>query len=466
MDHTKLSQILDSLTDGVYMLDTEGRYLYVNNALVQLSDLTRKEFLTMSIYDVQKKGMLSNNTMLTTTLQEKNIHSRRQKTYNNEYPNGIDILTTQFPIFGEDGNVKYVVGLCQNINAILETYHSATEDGATVLFDTRTDATPALIAEDPYSREMMKSTLQIARSDAFVLLTGESGAGKEVWADFIHNNSKRAGKPIVKINCAALSESLLEAELFGYAPGAFTGASKGGKTGLIEEANGSTLFLDEINSMSMALQSKLLRVLENRKVRKIGAVKESYVDFRLICATNEDLSSLVETKQFRQDLYYRCNVIPLYVPPLRERRGDIAPLCRLFLAQNNRKYDMKKVFSEDVYQKLSCLDWPGNVRELRNFVERLMLLTDSSIDIIYEIPISLLNGGSPRRRGPAPAEEPPAAAQVYTMEEPPGGTSLKEYRLQFEKWLIEQKIQEYGSISQAAKHLDIDRTTLLRIRRR
>ena len=231
----------------------------------------------------------------------------------------------------------------------------------------------------------------VASLDSTVLLYGESGSGKEVLAHYIHDNSDRKNQPLITVNCAAFPENLIEAELFGYEKGAFTGASREGKTGLVEAADGGTLFLDEINSLPLSVQGKLLRTLEEKSIQRIGSTRIKKVDFRLVAATNRNLSEMVQAKTFREDLYYRIQVIPLTIPPMRNRREDIIPLCLHFLHYFFQKYNIQKSFSDIVLKEVQEYDWPGNVREIRNFVERMVVMTPRAAREINVIPPGMLS---------------------------------------------------------------------------
>ncbi len=229
---------------------------------------------------------------------------------------------------------------------------------------------------------------RVAKSSSTVLIEGESGTGKEVIAHAIYNYSLRSDGPFVAINCGALPETLLESELFGYVKGAFTGANIT-KKGLFEEANGGTIFLDEIGETSPAFQVKLLRVLQENEIRRVGDTKDIVIDVRVLASSNVPIKQLVEDGRFRQDLYFRLNVIPLYIPPIAERREDILPLARFFVERYCKRTDRKLIgFSKDAIQKLELYDWPGNVRELENTIERAMILVETdeltSDDILLE----------------------------------------------------------------------------------
>lgn len=239
--------------------------------------------------------------------------------------------------------------------------------------------------------ELIKETMELANLDVSVLIFGETGTGKELFAQLLHTQSSRKEKEFVVVNCAALPENLLDAELFGYEKGSFTGALEEGKRGMVEMATGGTLFLDEINSLPLNLQAKLLRILETKKVRRIGSHKEIPIDFRLISATNVNLEDEVKANRFRTDLYYRLNVVPLQIPPLRERREDIEPLCTYFLEKFNKKYNKHKTLAEKAKRQLLAYDWPGNVRELKNYMERIVI-TGVYSDIVGHL--SDLDNGS------------------------------------------------------------------------
>ncbi|MCT7654713.1 sigma 54-interacting transcriptional regulator [Oceanimonas sp. NS1] len=214
---------------------------------------------------------------------------------------------------------------------------------------------------------------RVASTDATVLMLGESGVGKTAFARQLHRWSQRSHGPFIDVNCAAIPESLFESEMFGYQPGAFSGAARQGKAGILEQAQGGTLFLDEIGELPLAMQTKLLKVIQDGSITRLGDTRPKRVDFRLVVATNRDLARQVEEGSFRLDLYYRLNVIPVTIPPLRERREDIPGLVELQLARLNRRYGSRKVLHPGVWPKLMSGDWPGNVRELENWVERSWL---------------------------------------------------------------------------------------------
>lgn len=269
---------------------------------------------------------------------------------------------------------------------------------------------PGVVGDSPAMRAVYRLTRLVARSRASVLLIGETGTGKEVIARNLHRLGPRADGPYVRVNCGALSESLLESELFGHIKGAFTGAVDN-KTGRFEAAHGGTIFLDEIQSMSPKLQVKLLRVLQEREFERVGESRTIRVDTRVVAATNRFLEEEIEANNFREDLYYRLNVVPVYLPPLRERRGDIPALTRYFLeiyCEENRR-DPPEV-PKEVLERLQAYDWPGNVRELENYVERAVVLAEGSA-----VDFDLLVPGHEKRMRASRGRGPSLDAQIQTL---------------------------------------------------
>jgi transcriptional regulator with PAS, ATPase and Fis domain len=244
-----------------------------------------------------------------------------------------------------------------------------------------------LISRNENMNRIIDLINRISRTNANVVLTGETGVGKSMVANIIHQNSTRSDKPFVRIDCGTIPVNLIESELFGYEPGAFTGAGAKGKIGKIEVANGSTLFLDEISELSLEMQVRLLSAIQQKKIMRVGSIAPIDVDFRLITASNKDLKKEVEKGTFREDLYYRLNVIPIHLPPLRERVEDILPLTLNFLEKFNRLYDKKVVILREVIAIFEEEEWQGNIRQLENLVERLVILSSDGIitpgDLFY-----------------------------------------------------------------------------------
>ena len=308
----------------------------------------------------------------------------------------------------------------------------------------------ALIAESPVFMEILKQVREVAHhSQTTVLITGESGTGKDLIARTLHNLSPRADRPFFEINCAALPENLLESELFGYESGAFTGA-KGKKIGIFEAADKGTLFLDEIAEMNLGLQAKLLRVLEDKKIRRIGGIQSHEIDVRIIAATNQNLREAVSSKRFREDLYYRLHIVPIHLPPLRDRPEDILALTKTFLAEFNRKFGRTfKGIGPDAKQLLLDYRWPGNVRELRHVLERICIMHDDEMLKEVHLPKELT----------ANPDDSPLIPFDYPI--PETGINLEDAVDQFTQYLLQRAmLMKAGNISHAARLLGIPRGNL------
>ncbi len=304
-----------------------------------------------------------------------------------------------------------------------------------------------LVGDSPEMQRIYRTIGKVADSDATVLIEGESGTGKELLARAIHFNSGRAHRPLVPINCGAIPKDLLESELFGHVKGAFTGATTS-RPGRFELADGGTLFLDEIGDMSPDLQVKILRVLQEQEFERVGGTKTQKVDVRVVAATNKELEKEVETGRFREDLYYRLNVIPITVPPLRDRTGDIPLLIHHFLALQNERRSTDHSLTEEVVEILCGYPYPGNVRELENLIERLVVLADGPVIGVDELPKKIRS--SPPHAGGIP------------VTIPADGLVLKEVLEELEHHIIDQALERSDGVkSKAAKLLGLNRTTLV-----
>ena len=460
-DHISfLETVLDSMREGVYVVDEKGNFILVNSSFVKMVGLSRQEILEDNVYGMLNKGYLSQSvsdivykTKRRVTMFQ-DVHIDGKQKYRQ--------LITSTPIFDSAGKVTNIVAITKPLYMLNQEYQEATLNDAMELNFTLKDSNPLeVIYSSDEMGQVLAAASTAANADSAILVQGESGVGKEVVVRYIHNQSNRCYKDLVEINCASLPETLLEAELFGYEKGAFTGALQTGKKGIIEEADGGTLFLDEINSLPFALQGKLLRVLESKMVQRIGSTKAKYVDFRLITATNQDLAQCVKEGRFRMDLYYRLHVIPLYIPPLRERKNDILPLCLHFLKQYCQKYNRVKSFSKNVYQVLEQYSWPGNVRELKNFVERMVVMSAQEVIEINDISEDILTGNTLFQ----PSSEKKLSFDESDMEPEPETDlelSLKDYLDYCEKKYIEKALKKHKSTYKAAKALQVSQSTIVR----
>lgn len=303
-----------------------------------------------------------------------------------------------------------------------------------------------IATSDSMIRIFMKAK-QVAAYPTTILLLGETGVGKEVVSSYIHHNSDRNDKPFIKINCSAIPEPLMEAELFGYERGAFTGAREKGKMGLFELANHGTILLDEIGDMSFALQAKLLRTIQESEIMRVGGTQPIHLDVRIISATSRDIEEMVSAGRFLDALYYRLNVVELQIPPLRERREDIIPLAEFYLQHFCETYKLEREFSPDVRTCFLQYDWPGNVRELRNTVENLVVSAISTVISWEDLPTRIARLGR----------------TVPTRTDMPGGISMKAAVEALQREMIQAAVAREGSLRKAAAALEMDATTLCRL---
>lgn len=313
--------------------------------------------------------------------------------------------------------------------------------------------TGEIITANEAMKKLLNLCIRVAKSKAPIMIYGESGVGKEMVAELIYRNSKKSSQSFVKLNCSAIPENLLESEFFGYEAGAFTGALKTGKKGIIELASEGTLFLDEIGEMPLSLQPKLLRFLQNGKYMRVGGNEELSSNVRIISATNKSLEDRIKAGLFREDLYFRLNVIPVTIPPLRERKEDIPIIALFFLDYYNKYYNMNKKISKNVIEQLIDYNWTGNVRELKNVIERLVLI--SLDEIITEQDLSYSSFATLRYS----SIEKKNYDQIYDYNE---NLSLKEIVANYEVKVILNSIKRYGSLRKAAQILQVSPSTLSR----
>ncbi len=455
-----LETILDNMQEPIYVLDKHGKFIYVNRALIDLSGSTKEVLLTYTMYRMAEEGIIE-RAVSEDVLKYKHAFSFFQDVVNFRGQRHRQLNMTS-PIFDSNGNVEFIVAVLLPLNLLTQQIHSAnsgsrhnTLDPSRMRVDNR-----EVVAESPAMRQVLELARALSEVDTAVLVTGETGCGKDVVAHLIHSLGHRSKGRFVSINCASLPETLLEAELFGYAKGAFTGASSAGKRGLFEEADGGTLFLDEINSMPLALQGKLLQAIETKRFTKVGSVKSTTVDFRVLAASNQDLAACVQNGSFRQDLYYRLNVMPVYIPPLRERQEDIEPLANYFLRHYGDKYGRPRYLSAKAMLQLKSHSWPGNVRELKNLIERMIITSSGEVIEISEIPGSSLNPSLPEESHPAQASYflPPS----LLLDDVPEDFSLNFYMEQCERALLQQVLKRCGSTYKAAQYLKTSQSGIAR----
>lgn len=442
----ELQDIIEGSFDGMLVTDGEGKVLLLNKSYERITSLTKDEIMGKNMMDLINPVWMKNSVVFPVINEKRPVsmpHLTRHKK---------NIIVTGTPIFDKDGTVKMVVVNARDISEIYELREELIRfrEMEKHLLDCKNkdgnDDNIVIVSKQ--IQEIFLLAKRVSNFDATVLLLGESGVGKEEVAKFIHRNSLRHEKPLVVINCGAIPEQLLESELFGYEKGAFTGALREGKKGLFEVASGGTLFLDEVGEMPMNLQVKLLRVLETKEIFHLGSVKPIPVDVRLIAATNKDMEAMVAAHQFREDLYYRLNVIQLRVPALRERIQDIAPLALHFVTLYNQKYGQNKKLMYDVLRELEEYDWPGNIRQLRNTIENMVIVSNNEYLQVGDLPWSKETESS--AAGPKHENR---ESQFLSMEEAIERT---------ERDLLTKACNQLKSTRKIAQALKVDQSTVAR----
>jgi PAS domain S-box-containing protein len=374
---SELTIILNSVHEAIEVADTDGIIKYVNPAFTRVTGISDHERIGKNIFQVSPEGALA--TVLKTG---KSIFGHRTRVGGSNS----EVISNAAPIY-VDGKIIGGVVVFQHLTDVIKLMDDLRHSTSLIenLSEKLGQVTTSkytfrdILGTSPELRKCIQVSERAAKSNSTVLLLGESGTGKELFSHAIHHASPRREKPFIKVNCAAIPESLLESEFFGYAKGAFTGAVKS-KIGKFELANGGTIFLDEIGDMSLGLQGKLLRVLQEMEFERVGGTQTIKVDVRVIAATNRNLRDLIRQGRFREDLYYRLNVVEITIPPLRNHKEDLPVLCNNLFVKLNRKLGKKvKGLSKDALEVLYGYDWPGNVRELENVIERVMVTVDDEI---------------------------------------------------------------------------------------
>ncbi|AOH54842.1 Fis family transcriptional regulator [Peribacillus muralis] len=383
-----LDAIIESSYDGIYITDQQGTTLYTNSAIERITGIPKEYYIGKSVDQLIKRGILN------ASVTHKVVKLRRTVSVVQDNFAGKETLITGSPVFNEAGEIEQVVTNIRDLSDLNELMHELTKaNELNVQYKQEIEKLRKITSQDGvvFVSDKMKTIYEIAERisdiDATVLILGETGVGKDVLARNIYNRSIRSKKgDFIKINCGAIPADLLESELFGYEGGAFTGANQKGKPGMFELAERGILFLDEVGELPLQLQVKLLRAIQEREIQRIGGTKPKKIDVRIIAATNRNLSEMVKSGDFREDLFYRLNVIPITIPPLRDRREDILALTDLFLKKANEQYKFSKQIDSGLKEYFFQHDWPGNVRELINIVERLVVLTDHSMLAMDDLP--------------------------------------------------------------------------------
>ncbi len=437
--NSELQAVFEHYAETIYIADGKGKTLRASENVAKKCGVKKDYLEGRFVQDLEKEGLFKPSVIARV------IESKQREIVIQTTRIGKTLVSVGIPIKDDSGRISKIIAISRDITGQIEIGNTITEvkDIPAPAVD---DKMPVFITCAPKMQQILDIARLVASVNSTVLITGESGTGKDLLARYIHQSSVRKNAPFVKINCGSISPNLVESELFGYAPGAFTGAAKSGKLGLFETANGGTVFLDEVGELPMDQQVKLLQVIQERKTQRVGASSPVDLDLRFIAATNKELEQQVEKGAFRQDLFYRLNVVPIYIPPLRERKEEIPLLIYSFLKKYNEAYHYNKHISSDALAKLVSYSWPGNVRELENNVERLVVIAKEDIIDLDDLPEILTQDYAESCQGGQEEEVIP----------------LKEAVSRLEKELIMAAINKYGSGSRAAKHLKIDQSTLSR----
>lgn len=437
-------KVFDNLPIAIDFLDKDGRLMYINKAF--------KDFLGISDQDVT--GMMVTDINPTSRFLEVLKSKQAEIAWRHKFPNGRDAIVHRIPILDDDGELLGGFGA-----VLFQDYHemepliekSRILDRQLKLYKNEIARMNAakyslndIIGNTPEILKCRESVKKVAKFNSNVLILGESGVGKELFAHAVHNTSQKRDMPFISINCSAIPENLLESELFGYEEGSFTGAKKGGNMGKMELANGGTIFLDEIGEMPYHMQAKILRVLQEKEIERIGGKSLIKLDVRVICATNRNLDEMVRKGKFREDLYYRLNVLTIEVPPLRKRRDDIPLLVNRFMSEFYIESGIFRHIPENIMDILKNYNWPGNIRELKNVVEKICVNAEDAVISINDLPPYIIN----------------SSVRDKLLNRQAGLGKIIEW---VEKEVIQNTLKECGyNKSETAKKLNIPRATLYR----
>lgn len=448
----KFKTVFDASSDGIWICDGEGRVIEINKTTEILGDIKKEDVIGRKVSDLIKEQGLYDKYLTDEVIRTKRHISQLQKIKRTNKT----VLCTGIPIIDKNGEVELVVinerditqlhAIREQLKAVSQEKERFRDEIAELkMSELRTGK---FVVESHQMQQIIRTALKFARigvSD--ILILGESGTGKGLLAKFIHNNSKRAKHPFIQINCAAIPESILEAELFGYEKGAFTGAKEGGKPGLIELSQKGTLFLDEIGELSLNVQAKLLKYLDDREVMRLGGTCSKKIDSTLIAATNQNLEKLAQDDKFRNDLFYRLNSLIIHIPPLRERPEDVFELANSFLEHYNQTYELNKRINPLTLGLLQSHSFPGNVRELKNLIKKAVFTSESdAIDrmIIHNISKEVLEEWSTISDQDAEIRD------------------LEDILSAFEKDILRSTAKKHKSTRKIAKHLNVSQPTIVR----
>ncbi len=444
----ELDTIIDSSSDGLFVCDANATVIRMNPASEKIHNVSAQKIVGRNMHDLLATGFIDRSAALEASISKKRVSQLQNK-------EGRKLISIATPVLDERGEVIRIVVSERDITEIdnlqlelekQQGFKDGFREQMLAMQQIELDS-QEIIARSPAMISALKQAIKVAHADSTVLILGESGVGKGLIADLIHKNSHRSKQPLIKINCGAIPESLIEAELFGYEKGAFTGALVGGKPGHFELADNGTLFLDEVAELPLPSQVKLLRFLEDGQITRLGDTQNRMVDVRVIAATNRDLEKMVEQGTFRLDLYYRLNVIPIPIPAIRERNDCIIPLIRHYIDTFNNQLGTHKRLTRLALDALTAYSYPGNVRELMNICERMVVMAETDLIDLADLPIQVVAH---------PVEKQVSIGQLVS------GASLQQTLDTVEKKVLEQALQQYRNQSEIALALGVNQSTIAR----
>lgn len=444
----ELDTIIDSSSDGLFVCDADANVIRMNPASEKIHNLSATKIVGRNMRELTDSGFIDRSAALEASISKKRVSLLQNK-------DGHKLISIATPVFDEQGILIRIVVSERDITEIDNLQHElekqeAIKDGfrdQMLAMQQVELESQQIIARSPAMVRALQQSIKVAKADSSVLILGETGVGKGLVADLIHKNSPRTEQPLIKINCGAIPESLIEAELFGYEKGAFTGALASGKPGHFELADKGTLFLDEVAELPLPSQVKLLRFLEDGRITRLGDTKSKTVNVRVLAATHQNLEKMVEQGKFRLDLYYRLNVIPIQVPAVRERYDCIVPLIRHYIEIFSKHTGSHKRLTRAAMDALTAYPYPGNVRELMNICERLVVMAETELIDLPDLPIQIASHADEKQ---------------FSINQLPPGTSLQQTLDQVEKDLLKKALQQFNNQTEIAAALDVNQSTIAR----